>query len=127
MLNRKFDDEGRAFVGAIGLGADGAAVRSDDVLRDVEPVAGGVSVYSLRILTMTAFSKQTLLVLFGDADAGVFYAEDKRLPYFLERSSDTARRSIVDGVLNNISEYVLRKFFFIAIHRIRSASIVRGK
>lgn len=70
-LRRKLHDEGRARAGAVALRADGAAVRHDDFLRDVETIAGGVGVHRLRILAVTALGEEMLLVFFANADSGI--------------------------------------------------------
>ena len=43
LTRRQFNDEGRALACALAFGADGAAVRKNDVLRDVETVADAPS------------------------------------------------------------------------------------
>jgi len=55
-------------------------VRLGNLLRDVEAVAGGVDVYLLRILAVAALAKKLLLVLVGNADAGIYKEKGRRLP-----------------------------------------------
>jgi len=55
LFDRKLPDEGLALANAVGDGADGAAVRLYDALRDVEAVAGGVDIYLFLIFYLTIF------------------------------------------------------------------------
>src|SRR3989344_9007596 len=72
-LRGKFDDKSRALPHPLGFGANGTAVRFDNVLCNIEAVPGGVDIHLLRILAMTSLGEEILLILVADADTRVLY------------------------------------------------------
>ena len=87
-------------------------MRLHDVLRDEKAVAGGVHVYFLRVFAVAAFGKEVFLVFLGDADARVFHRENDFPIIFFERNADGARRSVVDGVINQVAQHVVANLRF---------------
>ena len=51
-------------------------MRFNDLFRDEDTITGGVRVHCLRILAVTAFGEEPLLILFSDADTRISHRED---------------------------------------------------